>query len=182
MLLSLSNVLNPFERLNAKSNPRLHLPTINKDIKRPIKNENRDNWIKGLDPAINILNTSLPSGSVPSKWFELGGVGWGNISTSKPTIGSYILCGQISELSKYECKKLNEIKVNKNKELIWILEHEEIYTGGTSFSDNEILDKSINFVKAPFLRGFLCLTVPQKSITFSWNLGAFGGIIGGIFN
>ena len=43
--------------------------------------------------------------------------------------------------------RLEQIKVNKNKELIWILEHEEIYTGGTSFSDNEILDKSINFTK-----------------------------------
>ena len=43
--------------------------------------------------------------------------------------------------------RLEQIKVNKNKELIWILEHEEIYTGGTSFSDNEILDKSINFIK-----------------------------------
>ena len=39
------------------------------------------------------------------------------------------------------------IKINKNKELIWILEHEEVYTGGTSFSENEILDKSINFIK-----------------------------------
>ena len=43
--------------------------------------------------------------------------------------------------------RLEQIKVNKNRELIWILEHEEIYTGGTSFSDNEILDKSINFIK-----------------------------------
>ena len=43
--------------------------------------------------------------------------------------------------------RLEQIKVNKNKELIWILEHEEIYTGGTSFNDNEILDKSINFIK-----------------------------------
>ena len=43
--------------------------------------------------------------------------------------------------------RLEQIKVNKNKELIWILEHEEIYTGGTSYSDNEILDKSINFIK-----------------------------------
>ena len=43
--------------------------------------------------------------------------------------------------------RLEQIKVNKNKELIWILEHEEIYTGGTSFSDNEILDKSINLIK-----------------------------------
>ena len=43
--------------------------------------------------------------------------------------------------------RLEQIKVNRNKELIWLLEHEEIYTGGTSFSYNEILDKSINFIK-----------------------------------
>ena len=44
-------------------------------------------------------------------------------------------------------ERLEQIRVNKNKELIWILEHEEIYTGGTSFKNYEILDKSINFVK-----------------------------------
>ena len=32
-------------------------------------------------------------------------------------------------------------------ELIWILEHQEIFTGGTSYKENEILDKSINFIK-----------------------------------
>ena len=31
--------------------------------------------------------------------------------------------------------------------LIWILEHEEVYTGGTSYKENEILDKSINLIK-----------------------------------
>tara|TARA_Y100000768_G_scaffold310720_1_gene245141 strand:+ start:6 stop:626 length:621 start_codon:yes stop_codon:yes gene_type:complete len=44
-------------------------------------------------------------------------------------------------------KRLEKISVNKKKELIWILEHEEIYTGGTNYKDNEILDKSINFIK-----------------------------------
>ncbi len=44
-------------------------------------------------------------------------------------------------------KKLEQIRLNNSKELIWILEHEEIYTGGTSFNNSEILDKSINFVK-----------------------------------
>jgi len=44
-------------------------------------------------------------------------------------------------------KRLEQIRVNKKKELIWILEHEEIFTGGTSFNENEILDKSINFIK-----------------------------------
>ena len=44
-------------------------------------------------------------------------------------------------------KRLEEISENKKKELIWILEHEEIYTGGTNYKNNEILDKSINFIK-----------------------------------
>jgi len=44
-------------------------------------------------------------------------------------------------------ERLDQIKINKKKELIWILEHEEVFTGGTSFNENEILDKSINFIK-----------------------------------
>ena len=44
-------------------------------------------------------------------------------------------------------KRLDEISLNKKKELIWILEHEEIYTGGTNYKNNEILDKSINFIR-----------------------------------
>ena len=44
-------------------------------------------------------------------------------------------------------KRLEEISLNKNKELIWILEHEDVYTGGTSYRDNEIIDKSINLIK-----------------------------------
>ena len=43
--------------------------------------------------------------------------------------------------------KLEQIKKNESDELIWILEHEEVYTGGTSFNDNDILDKSINIIK-----------------------------------
>jgi len=48
---------------------------INKEIKSPIKKENKDNCINGLDPAMSMLITSLPSGSVPKIWVELGGVG-----------------------------------------------------------------------------------------------------------
>ena len=49
-------------------------------------------------------------------------------------------------LSEME-QRLKQINTGKKKELIWILEHEEIYTGGTSYKDDEILDKSINFIK-----------------------------------
>ena len=44
-------------------------------------------------------------------------------------------------------KRLNEIDTKKNNELIWILEHEEVYTAGTNYKDNEVLDKSIKVVK-----------------------------------
>ncbi len=44
-------------------------------------------------------------------------------------------------------KRLIEVNKKKTKELIWTLEHEEIYTGGTSYSDDEVLDKSIRIFK-----------------------------------
>ena len=44
-------------------------------------------------------------------------------------------------------KRLEEIKQNKKKELIWILEHNAIFTAGTSFKENEILDKSVDIIK-----------------------------------
>jgi len=44
-------------------------------------------------------------------------------------------------------KRLIEINSGKNNELIWILEHEEVFTAGTSYKSEEILNKEINLVK-----------------------------------
>ena len=44
-------------------------------------------------------------------------------------------------------KRLENIHSGKKNELIWILEHDEIYTGGTSYKETDILDKSIKFIK-----------------------------------
>jgi len=44
-------------------------------------------------------------------------------------------------------ERLAQINDNKNSNLIWILEHEEIYTAGTSYKDEEILNKDITLVK-----------------------------------
>jgi lipoyl(octanoyl) transferase len=44
-------------------------------------------------------------------------------------------------------KRLEDLHKNKDKELIWILEHNEIFTAGTSYKKNEILDNSINLIK-----------------------------------
>ena len=44
-------------------------------------------------------------------------------------------------------QRLREINEKKSGDLIWILEHEEIYTAGTSYKETEILDKSIKIIK-----------------------------------
>ncbi len=44
-------------------------------------------------------------------------------------------------------KRLLDIHEKKFKELIWVLEHNHIYTAGTSYKENEILDRSIKILK-----------------------------------
>ena len=43
--------------------------------------------------------------------------------------------------------RLQNLYENKEKELIWTLTHNEIFTAGTSYKDNEIIDKSIKIIK-----------------------------------
>ena len=44
-------------------------------------------------------------------------------------------------------ERLEQIFKNTQKELIWTLEHEEIYTAGTSYSKTDIIDKSIKIIE-----------------------------------
>ena len=44
-------------------------------------------------------------------------------------------------------KRLEDLHRNNDKELIWTLEHNEIFTAGTSYKKKEILDNSINLIK-----------------------------------
>ena len=48
---------------------------------------------------------------------------------------------------KFMEKRLLEIDQNKSNDLIWTLEHEDIYTAGTTYKENEVLDKSIKIYK-----------------------------------
>ena len=48
---------------------------------------------------------------------------------------------------KFMEKRLLEIDQNKSDDLIWTLEHEDIYTAGTTYKENEVLDKSIKILK-----------------------------------
>ena len=47
---------------------------------------------------------------------------------------------------KFLEKRLLEIHQNKSNELLWILNHPSIYTGGTNYKKNEILDNSIKVI------------------------------------
>ena len=44
-------------------------------------------------------------------------------------------------------QRLLEVNKNKSKELIWILEHDDLYTAGTSYKEIEIIDKTIKIFK-----------------------------------
>ena len=48
---------------------------------------------------------------------------------------------------KFMEQRLTEVNEDKSGELIWILEHDDLYTAGTSFQNNEIIDKTIKVLK-----------------------------------
>ena len=44
-------------------------------------------------------------------------------------------------------ERLLDINNNKKSDLIWLLEHEEVYTAGKSYKEEEILNKDIKLIK-----------------------------------
>ena len=44
-------------------------------------------------------------------------------------------------------QRVSDVNKKISNELIWILEHEELYTAGTSYSESEVLDKNIKIIK-----------------------------------
>ena len=48
---------------------------------------------------------------------------------------------------KFLEERLLEIDSGQREDLIWILEHEEVYSAGTSYKEKEILNKNINLIK-----------------------------------
>ena len=48
---------------------------------------------------------------------------------------------------KFMEARLSKIHNNNSIDLIWTLQHEDIYTAGTSYNESEILDKSIDIIK-----------------------------------
>ena len=44
-------------------------------------------------------------------------------------------------------KKMHNVDKNNSNEFLWILKHPEVYTAGTSYKSNEVIDKSIKIIK-----------------------------------
>ena len=67
-------------------------------------------------------------------------------------------------------KRVDEVKLGKNKELIWILEHPTTFTAGVSYNKKDIIDKSIEIIKTN-RGGKITLHNPnQKIVYFVINL------------
>ena len=48
---------------------------------------------------------------------------------------------------KYLEKRVIEVLNEKKPELLWILEHKPVFTAGTSYKENELLNKKIRLIK-----------------------------------
>ena len=48
--------------------------------------------------------------------------------------------------------RLKDLYENNERELIWTLEHNEVFTAGTSYKENEIIDKSIKILNSSLVR------------------------------
>ena len=67
-------------------------------------------------------------------------------------------------------KRVEEVKENKKRELLWILEHPTTYTGGIRFNKSDILDKKIKVIQTN-RGGKITMHNPgQKIIYFVINL------------
>ena len=66
--------------------------------------------------------------------------------------------------------RVNDVFLGKKDELLWILEHNTVYTAGTSANENDLLDKNIQVIKTN-RGGKLTLHSPgQKIVYFVLNL------------
>ena len=85
------------------------------------------------------------------------------------------LKNSIKPLDYDECIKILERRVNdvflgNKRELLWILEHKTVYTGGTSSNQKDIIDKNIKIIKTKRGGKHTVHSPGQKVVYFVLNL------------
>jgi len=63
-----------------------------------------------------------------------------------------------------------DVFLGKKEELLWILEHNSVYTAGTSSSENDLIDKSLKIIKTNRGGKYTHHSPGQKVIYFVLNL------------
>ena len=67
-------------------------------------------------------------------------------------------------------QRVQDVLSGKKKELLWIIEHNSVYTAGTSSKKDELLDKNINVIKTNRGGKYTCHGPGQKVVYFVLNL------------
>ena len=67
-------------------------------------------------------------------------------------------------------KRVDEVKLGRNKELVWILEHPTTFTAGVSYNKKDIIDKSIKIIKTNRGGKITLHNQNQKIVYFVINL------------
>ena len=62
-------------------------------------------------------------------------------------------------------KRVDEVKLGKNKELIWILEHPTTFTAGVSYNKKDVIDKKIKILRTN-RGGKITLHNPNQKIIY----------------
>jgi len=71
-------------------------------------------------------------------------------------------------------KRVEEILLGKKNELLWILEHNTVYTAGTSSQDDDLLDKNLKVIKTKRGGKHTLHSKGQKVIYFVLDLNKRG--------
>ena len=75
----------------------------------------------------------------------------------------------VESINKLE-KRVDEVISGKKSELLWILEHKTVYTGGTSSDPKDLINKKIKIIKTNRGGKYTVHSPGQKIIYFALNL------------
>jgi len=67
-------------------------------------------------------------------------------------------------------KRVEEVLLGRKNELLWILEHKTVYTGGTSSNEKDLINKDIKIIKTNRGGKYTVHSPGQKIIYFVLNL------------
>ena len=67
-------------------------------------------------------------------------------------------------------KRVHDVFLDKKDEFLWILEHNSVYTAGTSANRKDLLDKNIPVIKTNRGGKYTCHSPGQKVVYFVLNL------------